>query len=38
VQAFESAVGQAEADGGEDAVAAGLERAREADERLELGA
>ena len=33
VEAFEAAVGEAEADGGEDAVAVGAERACEADER-----
>jgi len=33
VEALEAAVGQAEADGGEDAVAVGPERAGERDER-----
>jgi hypothetical protein len=35
VEAFEAAVGEAEADGGEDPVAVGSERAGEADERPE---
>jgi hypothetical protein len=35
VEALEAAVGEAEADGGEDAVAVRAERAREPDERSE---
>ena len=37
VEALEAAVGQAEADGGEDAVAVGAEGAGEPDERGEPG-
>jgi hypothetical protein len=35
VEAFEAAVGEAEADGGEDPVAVRSQRARETDERLQ---
>jgi hypothetical protein len=38
VEAFEAAVGEAEADRGEDAVAVGAERAREPDERSQARA
>ena len=38
VEAFEAAVGEAEADGGEDAVAVAAEGAREPDERAQPGA
>ena len=38
VEALEAAVGEAEADGGEDAVAVLAQGAREADERLQPGA
>jgi len=37
VEAFQAAVGQAEADRGEDAVAVASDAAGELDERLELG-
>src|SRR5206468_12506472 len=37
VEALEAAVGQAEADGGEDAVAVGAQRAGERDERSQSG-